>query len=402
MKRILFVDDEPSVLSGLRRSLRIYSDRWEMFFANSGREALELIEHKPVDVIVTDMRMPEMDGAQLLTVLHHRFPRVTRIILSGYSELEATIRAARVAHQFLAKPCEPKLLYETIDRACALESLLQQPELIQAAGEVTALPSCPKTYFALKEAMADPNATAKSLATIVQRDIAMSAKILHLANSSFFGLPRRVVDVAAAVQYLGCNTLSNLVLSAEAFQALENVRLPNGFSFENLQHHAFLTAGIAQGLMDEKFSAYDAFTAGMLHDIGLLVLAARQPGKFTQVFEESSATGRPLHAVERERMGVSHAEVGAYLLGLWGLPYSIIEAVANHHEPGRVVHDKFAIVDAVHAASALAFEFGPSNGLEPLRVQLDGALFASLGIDSEKITTWRQHAESLAKVQTEF
>jgi len=396
MRRILFVDDEPAILSGLKRTLRPWVGKWEMVFVTNGQTALDALHVAPFDVLVTDMRMPEMDGAQLLSTVHKHYPTTTRIVLSGYAELEATLRAVPVAHQFLAKPCDSQVLVETIERACALQALLLQPELAAVAGAIKSLPTCPKAYMALKQAMARPDYRVKDLALIIQRDIAMTAKVLQLVNSSFFGLPRRIASVEAAVNYLGCNTLSSLILGLETFAPFADQPLPCGFSFELLHRHAQFSAALAQRILPEKLHSEFAYTASMLSDIGLLILATKKQELFQGLFQSAVTENSSLHQLEQNAWGVSHAEVGAYLLGLWGLPYPIIEAVAHHHQPQRVQHAQFGVLDAVHVANALTFEVCPRAELRPLYVQLDMPLLRLLGIDDARMAEWRTHATSFA------
>ena len=103
-KKLLFVDDDPAVLQGLRRMLRVMADEWEMSFAESGQQALQMMKKVPVDMVVSDMRMPGMDGAQLLKEVKNNFPGTIRIILSGYVDETAIIRSSGSVHQFLSKP----------------------------------------------------------------------------------------------------------------------------------------------------------------------------------------------------------------------------------------------------------------------------------------------------------
>lgn len=354
MKRILFVDDEPKILQGLERMLRGKRQEWAMTFAPGGEEALKELEKSAFEVIVSDMRMPRVDGATLLKTAQDRYPQVVRIVLSGYAEMETALRAVPVAHQFLAKPCEAQTLEDVINRACNLRDLLSDRLLIEALGKIDHLPVLPRIYQSLIKALSQPDMSIKEIAAIVEQDMAISAKVLQLVNSAFFSLPRRVTSVANAVSYLGLNMLKNLALSVEVFRAFQGRKEPPGFSFEELQKHAFQTASIAKAMFEDKQKAEDAFIAGMLHDIGKLILLAFLPTQFEQVLKETQEQGKPWEVVEKQKYGITHAEIGAYLLGMWGLPYPIIEAVAYHHEPRRVTQRQFDILTAVYAANLLA------------------------------------------------
>jgi len=358
MKRILFVDDEVKVLEGLERMLRSQRKQWDMAFASSGVEALALLEARPFDLLVTDMRMPEMDGAALLEQVKRRFPGVIRMVLSGYCELEAAMRAVPVAHQYLAKPCDSGRLRDAIERACNLSSILTNEPVRRVVGAVGSLPSPPGTCGALLEALREANISVDQVAKIIERDVGITAKVLQLVNSAFFGRLREVTTVAAAVNHIGFDVLTQLALSAEIFRTFEPRRRIAGFSFEEFQKHSREAANIARLLPAPQKVASASVVAALLHDAGKLVLAVRLPEQFEHVLERSRKERRPLHAVEEELTGTSHAEIGAYLLALWGLPGVVVEAVSRHHHPvttnpGEQGLDVLAIT---HIADALAHE----------------------------------------------
>jgi HD-like signal output (HDOD) protein len=396
MKRILFVDDEPAVLDGLRRMLRPRRKEWDMVFACGGEAALEQLKTAPFDVIVSDMRMPGIDGATLLRQVQEQYPDVVRIVLSGHTELEAALRAIPIAHQFLTKPCNPDALQETVERACSLRALLDDDAIRSALGDVESLPPVPRVYAALMRTLAENDASLTDVTRLVEQDPAICAKVLQLVNSAFLGLNRKVTSIQQAVGLLGTSMLKNLALSVEVQGTFDASRIP-GFSFDLHHGHALTVAGIARRMLSDKRSGEDAFTAGMLHDVGKLVLALRLPDQFKTVLATVRSEHRPMAEVEHDVLGVTHAEIGAYLLGLWGLPYAIVEAVANHHAPGRgPLSRRLDVVAAVHIADQLAHESTPEPVTYP---PLDLRYLETLGVSAE-LPTWREvaakHAASAA------
>lgn len=397
MRRILFVDDEPKILDGLRRLLRPQRFQWEISFAEGGEAALALLDQSPFDVIVSDMRMPGMDGAALLERVRERHPQVVRIVLSGYTELDAAFRAAQVAHQFLLKPCDADMLRVAIDRACSLQSILTSQALAGMVGALGELPSVPQIYVELTQALANPDSSLESIAGIVEQDVAISAKVLQLVNSAFFGLARNVASVDHAVCYLGVNILQSLVISVEAFRVFTGGDQVEGFSIDEFEEHSQLTAGIARKLGLPKHLAEPAVVASLLHDVGKLVLATRAPARLRAALQASQETQQPLYQAEAGLYGVSHAEIGAYLLGLWGLPTSVTEAVAHHHAPTRVPHQNFDAVAAVHVANTLAHQANPSSlPFEPV----NEALLESLGV-ADRYPAWLEAAQQLGSRASE-
>jgi HD-like signal output (HDOD) protein/CheY-like chemotaxis protein len=400
MKRVLFVDDERESLEALKGMLQRQELPWEAAFATSGKSALDLLAEKPFDVIISDIRMPEMDGAALLKIACERFPGVVRIVVCSQEEMNGSLRAVPVAHQFLLKPCEPHTLRVAVERATSLSDVLGNKMLANIVGSVKDLPVLPRTFMALREKLADPNASVKEVVKLVEQDISISAKILQLVNSAFFGLPREISTLNTAVSYLGIDMLQNLVLSAEVFRVFENSANLPGFSFEELHQHSQLTAKIASHIPVPAAVHSAAVVAGLLHDVGKLVLATRSPKHFARALEGAAEEKRPLFAVEQELMGVSHAEVGAYLLGIWGLPCPVVEAVAHHHHPERVPQETLDAVAVVHVANYLAHENpvrpgagGDSDSYSYLKP--DPAYLEKLGL-TDQIPAWNEFAEEAA------
>lgn len=390
MKRILFVDDDAHVLDGLRDLLRRQRREWDMVFALGGEAALRELDAQPFDVVVSDMRMPDMDGATLLTLVQERHPETVRIVLSGQTEHEATLRLVPVAHQFLAKPCDRDELRRAIERACLSQALLANAAVRRAASGAKTLPSAPPLYTKLVAASSNPEISMHDIGALIASDIAMSAKVLQLVNSSFFGLGRRISSAREAVVYLGIAPLRALVLSAGAFRAFAPARPIDGFSVDALENHSACVAVLAGKLLPDKRDAENAFTAGMLHDVGKLLLAVHRPDELSSLLADARDSARPLHAVEQERIGVTHAEIGAYLLSLWGLPHQIVEAVAHHHAPSRVGVTELDPVAAVHIANLLVGEQAPSSA-DDIYEGLDEDYLAGLGV-ADRLDSWRELA----------
>src|SRR4051794_19719761 len=244
--RVLFVDDDACILGGLADALRRRPPGWDTRFALGGQAALDALSARRFDVVVSDLGMPGLDGITVLERAREQQPEAVRIVLSGGAERGAALAASRVAHRYIAKPFREDDVRTAIDRACRLRSLLREEGWRRAAGGVMALPSCPRIYTELTELVADPDATAADAAAVVERDIAMTAKVLQLVNSAFFGLGRRISRMPEAVQYLGLNTLRALVLHAGASEAFAPTRPIEGFSIAALQHRSHLAARIAR------------------------------------------------------------------------------------------------------------------------------------------------------------
>ena len=399
MKSILFVDDEPLILAGLQRLLRSHRNEWDMTFAASGAEALALFETKSFDAVVTDMRMPAMDGAKLLELVRERSPGTVRIVLSGYFESATALRAVPVAHQYLAKPCDPRKLREAIERSCGFATLLPDEALRRVVGAIGALPALPRTSLLLAAALEKPDVPLGEIGRIVEHDVAITAKLLQLVNSAFFCLPYRVTSVRGAVAYLGLDTLKQLVLSIDLFRTMQPRQTIMGFSLTAFEEHSHLTARIAARLPAAEAVVAAGVVASVLHDAGKLVLAAHLPREFERTLEASRTEQRPLHVVELEQIGTTHAEIGAYLLGLWGLTGAVVDAVSRHHRP-QVPEGGMAGLDVLaitHIADGLAGEVAHQKTGESLPAGaglLNHEYLNQLGVEAE-LPEWRAMAQQV-------
>jgi len=397
-KKILFVDDEPNVLSGLKRMLRGMRNEWEMHFAEGGEEALSLLSKGQFDVIVSDMRMPGMDGAQLLSRVMKDYPEVVRIVLSGHSDKEMILRSVRPAQQYLAKPCDAQTLKSTIDRACALRDILVDESLKKIVSGLDTLPSLPELYEEILNELQSEDPSIQRIGEIISKDVGMTAKILQLVNSAFFGLPRHISNPQQAVTLLGLETVKALVLSVQIFSQFDDANIPRNF-MDGLWHHSMATGRIvreivkAEGVKNDL--ADDTFMAALLHDVGKLILAASFPKPYQQLLKQCERTKLPIRYAEQDQFGTTHAEVGAYLMGLWGLPDTIVEALAFHHRLHQCPVKRFAPLIAVHVGSVLEHESNPGEEID-YNGEIDIEHLAKLGMQ-HKLEDWRKLITDLSQ-----
>ena len=391
MKSILFVDDEPLLLQGLERQFRDLRKDWDMHFAEGGQAALTLMERVPIEVIGSDMSMPGMDGAQLLGEVLARHPHTVRLVLSGHADRDAVLRLVGPAHQYLSKPCDPGELRGAISRALALRDLLANEHLKQLASKVKSLPALPALHRQLTAELGKEEPSLERVADLISHDVAMTSKILQLVNSAFFGLPEPAATPFEAASFLGLSTIRSLVLSIHIFSQFDSNSI-NAFSAERLARHGWRTAMAAKKIAalehSEAKMGDQCFLAGLLHDIGQLVLAAGLPGLYESVLRKARSEGLPVWEAERSEFGATHAEVGAYLLGLWGLPNPVVEAVALHHRPAECLDRGLCPAIIVHVADALAHE-QDADVTASVGPQPDRACLIALGLEG-RLDFWKE------------
>lgn len=347
-----------------------------MVFAAGPEEALAKVAETDFDVVVSDMRMPHMDGADLLARIKQVQPKAVRMILTGQTEQESVMKSVFIAHVFLSKPCDPDFLRAIVDRACNLSSMLDSQALRAAAGRVDMLPAAPRTYVALNEALVKASCSAGDVAKIIEGDVGLCAKILQLVNSAFFGLPRNIKSLSEAVTYLGTLTIKNLAMALEVFASSPERAGLSSAELDELQAHSLLAGQIARRIAPrDKGNPDEAFLAGLLHEVGRLI----------RIDEHSTSAEAP---------PMDRALLGAYLLGLWGLPHPIMESVAFHRQPRLVPHTTFELVDVIYLAHHLAAEL---RGAEP--EALDLSYLDGIGIGSGELEHMREEARRLGEAQ---
>ncbi|MBU0663829.1 MAG: HDOD domain-containing protein [Proteobacteria bacterium] len=389
-RRVLFVDDDPNILSGIRRVLRSFRDDFELYFAENGKDALEIMAGTTFDVVVSDMRMPGMDGADLLKKVQELYPCTIRIMLTGQADQNSILRTVGVVHQFLEKPSNPDILKSVLIRSSTLYHLLANDKIKEIVSRIESLPSLPDIYVRLQQAVSKLDVSVAEVAAIIEKDMAMSAKVLQLVNSAFFGMFQPVESPARAVGLLGLDTIKGLVLGVQVFEGMKSSS--KLFSLNRLMEHSMAVGAcakkIAQAETNDKAVIDHSFIGGILHDVGKLVLASRMQEQYDQtILLAREQNISPLDA-EIQIFHTGHDSVGAYLIGIWGLPGPVVEAIGFHHFPGDLPEGAFSPALAVHAANALYYENKPHKG-DNAPTCLDLEFLEKNGL-ANRIEVWRE------------
>lgn len=384
---ILFVDDEPNIISGLRRMLRGMRNEWDMEFLVGGQEAVDRINAEPFDAVVTDMRMPSIDGVAVLTAAAEKNPESIRFILSGFAEQEAMLAALGYAHRFIAKPCDADLLIGALRSTFAVRDLLPVKSLRILLGEMKSVPVLSERYTRLLKELDDPLSTTVDIAKTIEEDLGLSTQILRLANSAYFNLSRKLSNCRQAVDVLGIETVRALLMVSE-FYVSETADSAETCESKVLAERSLMIGGLSRQIaltlnLDEA-QIDEAATAGVLCHIGTAILRLNHFEKFTAAMSLVEAGTMSVIEAEREMFGASHAELAAYLMGLWGFPDGVVEAVAFHHEPAKSGKTEVSPLSVVHLAQAFVGSFNSSESnlfsRAPLHYPTDEAYIESIGL----------------------
>jgi len=395
---ILFVDDEPQTLRGLQRVIHAAGRDWQVAVANDGATALDLLARQRIDVIVTDLHMPGLDGQSLLAEVARAHPQTLRIVLTGGTDPKTMMRVVAASHAVLAKPCAGDLLVGRIARAIGLRQFMGDDGARAMVSGLRRLPTLPRTYLDLHAEMERERPSEPRIVAIIEADPPVAAQLLHVANSSYFSPRVPIQRTLAAVRGLGLDIVRALVLERGIIAQFDPARLPRAFDGAALWSHSFKVAALARAIAEADgmptVERDAAFTAGLLHDLGWLILAANRP----QAYQACADAANPDLTIperaelERRHAGATHAEFGAYLLGLWGLPDRIVEAVAYHHDPlrhaGTAAGCDGALL-AVHIANAL-IETAPSDRLRAFAP----GLMKSAAV-AKRLPVWMEAAAAL-------
>jgi len=348
-KRILFVDDDPDVLGGLRHALSKDRRRWDMVFVPGARSALDEIHKGPFDVVISDMRMPGIDGATFLNAVKLETPASVRIMLSGHADRELIVRALPALHQLLTKPCDITTLRATIERSLGGVDLVRDGKILELIGNVDRLPTPPDLYFDLMRLLQSPASSMGDIGKLITRDPGIAAKLLQLVNSSYFGTGHKTSSIQQAVSVLGTEALRFIALTASVFTA----GMPGqyGLWMHELQETSMRVARLACA-WSAPADRDEAFAAALLHDVGHLVFALVRPAEFRELNGRVETTQDALSG-ELSVFGASHADVGARLLAIWGLPVAIVDAVQFHHAPWEAPEASRKLTSMIYVADAI-------------------------------------------------
>lgn len=355
-KAILFVDDEKSILRTLKRAF--LDSGYQLYFADSGAKGLAALKAKKIDLVVSDMRMPLMDGYQFLNRVKKDYPQVVRLILSGFTQEETVYKALidGSAKMYVAKPWDNQKLRALIRQLLEIKDILQQQRLLEIINTIDQLPTLPAIYHKIM-ALIDQNADFDQIVAVVEQDPAITAKVLQVANSAYFRTSTASLKRAAV--FIGLMNLKDIVLGCSVLKALDCKGMGK-FNIESLWEHFVRSNGLVHDLYErihDKKVDETCGSAGLLYDLGLLVLLRYFPEQFKEILTRCRQQPGPgLAAAEEAVMGVSHTQLGAYVLSWWNLPQPIIEATLYHHDPlsESVANREFVALIAIVSRLSLA------------------------------------------------
>jgi HD-like signal output (HDOD) protein/CheY-like chemotaxis protein len=351
--RLLYLEEDPTLVAQLIHALGKKSD-WDVAHAKSPAEARAIAAKQPIDVALLSATMPDTDPVAIAEELTKTHKKVTIFVLAPDAETGGGLAYASGRFQWLTKPCDPETLISSIERMATLVSWLTNNTTIDLVSGLHSLPTIPSNYQGVIRAIHSPHSSVQDIAAAVEKDMGITSRVLQVANSAYYGYSKKITSPMEASMLLGIDTLKSLVRYTHVLNNFPQTPATNAV-FDQVWRHSAGVAAVARKIVlsytKEEALGDEAFTAALLHDIGKVVLTSLKADEYKAVIRQAAETNTPLHSVERIKLKTTHAETGAYLLSLWGIPFSILEAVAWHHYPRECKDKKFSALTAVHVAN---------------------------------------------------
>lgn len=375
---ILTVDKNPSILSQISELLNSSQFEGKYYFTQTIDEAFSIIKKNEINIIICDLNIPQINGIDFLEVLKDDFPSIIRIVLFDHeNQIELLLKSVVSAHKFISKPIDSEKFYKIITQTLMLNSFLIEENVLKVLNQIESFPSLPQTYIEIEEELNREDFSIKNISDIVHKDMAIATRILQIVNSPLLGLARVITDIQQAVSLLGMTMLKSLILYTQIFRSFEgNMRVEN--IQREIWEHSLKVANTSKLLVANFGNRNDietAFISGLLHDVGKIIIINNEKFVF-DILELMKSENIEYNEAEYKILGTTHAEIGAYLLSLWGLPSIIVDSVKNHHKISKIDNNIISVQSAVFIAneynvsSTLDSKLLLESGLENLAPQI--------------------------------
>ncbi len=374
---VLFVDDDKSILKSIKREL--FSCDYNTFFAESGQIALKILYENKIDIIVSDIMMPEMDGYELLKKVKYLYPSIIRVVLSGYADQKLIFKIinTNLAKTFLNKPWKENELVNTIKEIMEINEKLNNDYVKKIINSSNKLPTLPSMFIEINTLIEDDKSDIDDIIRLINTDQVIASKILKVVNSAFYGV--KTASIKTAILNIGLVNLKSVIATSEFFD------LENSYYQDLLWKHSSLTNNLTIFLFERIFNKKipDIYsTAGLLHDIGKVVLFKIFDDKYEKILkirEEKSEIS--LSACETNVFNFNHEELGSTILNYWELPPAIVEVALNHHNPDKSSNQFKDITYVVNIADHYSWKLLKKN----FHSQISNEAFNYLGISKQRI-----------------
>lgn len=390
---ILIVEAEGELTKSLPGTFNGTSTDWQILRTRGTAGALDVIARRSISMVVADGANHAEDCAALFRSLQDNHPDVIRLALTPGPVTGREPGAQLLAHQVIAVDSPPADVERALARGLSARIQLQaNPQLVVLMSKIDNVPTPPALYFELRDEIDSPDSDAHSIASLISRDAALSARILRIANSGYYALPCSVSDLHQATALLGTELVLGLVLSVHLF---ESPPLP-GVNLDALWKHCFavsaLAREIARSLGGTAADINTCSIAGLLHDLGSLVLLHNFSGIYQTMIRDAAGDESTLLKLELDHFQVGHPQLGGLMLDLWCFPEQIVKAVTHHHDSSDPGGADNTAVRAILLAEWLINEFVRSSGVLAAEQELE----CPIAVPFDQICAWWTNYRELA------
>ena len=326
---------------------------WEVDVVTNQKQALQALDTKPYNLLISEIVMPEMDGLDFFKTAKEKHPTIIRIMETANENREFLVKASELAHIVIPSNCEKDSFNEIIKNTMSLQEIIANKDILKKLTSIKSLPSPPEVYNKLVSTLQNEDCSTHQVAEIIKNDIAITAKLLQMINSAFFGMKTHVESPMHAVNLLGIDTVKSIVLTSGIFHTIREKEFA-GFSVDEMYRQSMAVGAATRHLANvfgfRTKDIEDALMAGLLHDIGKLLMITNFKKELADAKKIAQTDNILIGDAIRQIIGISDAELGAHLLSLWNLPLSILEAVAYHNQPSKSAYKEVNTLTAVHLA----------------------------------------------------
>ena len=339
---------------------RALGKRWQLTTALDSSEALSKLDKETFSMLLVSSTVKSSDRASFEKEARRAMPRTPFIQFERQkSSEEIAFRSPQDNWQLQPKQSNTESIADQLARALLKQQLSNDPGLRLLVPKIKTLPSWRAVYHKVVKEINSPNGSLATVASLVEDDPILTARILKTANSAAFGFRRRISDPQQAVMLLGGERLKSILIFTVVLSVTEYNQC-HGFNPEKFWGHSVRSAELARKIMKSNTRDQElidaAFTAGLVHDIGRLLMAVNIPNDYGEILAEIDGNETLLQREEYRKLETSHTELGTHILESWDLPYPILEAVLWHHNHERVPSDSCTPLSAVFAADAIIKE----------------------------------------------
>jgi HD-like signal output (HDOD) protein len=336
-------------------------------------------------MVVSDVRMPDMDGYELLAKIKAMFPKIMRVILCGYSDEQIVFKALQknIAKLYILKPWEDEKFRNLVEQMFETERILGNTNLLSLINNIENLPTIQTNYQRILDLIDDRDADISRIAFHIEKDASISAKILQVANSAFYGM--KSGSVRQAVSYIGLDNTKKLILSTSIIDAM-NESGPSGKAIDSIWKQSFLSNRLLAFIYERHLGRKvpDAYsTAALLQNIGMIFFLKYFKTEYLKLRQFAQKNKVEERKLEKDIFNASHTEVGGYLLQWWDLPYPIIEAALFHHDPLDKSVINRELLYCTHIANEYALEMSDVSSI----FTLEEKVFDLLNFTKEEFET---------------